>query len=184
MSEPNQNDTQPETPLPPTIPPSLPAPPPPPPAPPQAAQPTRSTRSARNPIVAIVLSLFPGLGQIYNGQLVKALVFFFAWAGSIWLTADGVWQFGLVVPFVYLINLVDAYRSALYLGDRPAKGLEFDEQPESPAWGVGLVILGGVLLLNNLGWLPRYFFARYWPVFIIAAGAAFVWNAVRRRGDV
>ena len=39
----------------------------------------------KSPILALVLSLFPGIGQIYNGQPAKAMVFFFAWAGSIML---------------------------------------------------------------------------------------------------
>ncbi len=33
----------------------------------------------KNPWLALVLSLFPGLGQVYNGQPAKALVFFSAW---------------------------------------------------------------------------------------------------------
>ncbi len=153
----------------------------PPPLPPPPPLPAPASRARRNPIVALVLSLFPGLGQMYNGQLVKALVFFFAWAGAIWFTAEGTWQFGLIIPFVYLLNLIDAYRSAAYLGAKPAASLEFDASPESPAWGLGLVVLGTVLLLNNVGWLPIRALGRYWPLLLIAAGAAFVWTAARRR---
>lgn len=157
------------------------APPPLPPAPPGPA--TTSTRSSRSPIVALLLSLFPGLGQMYNGQLIKAMVFFFAWAGCIWLTGEGDWHFGLIIPFVYLVNLVDAYRTAAYLGNRPAAAFEFDDRPESPAWGIGLVVLGVVLLLNNLGWLPLHTLGRYWPLGLIAAGGAFVWSAIRRNQE-
>src|SRR5882672_674319 len=64
----------------------------------------------KTPVVALVLSLFPGIGQIYNGQPAKALVFFFAWAGSIYLTAETHPFFAFLIAFVYFYNLVDAWR--------------------------------------------------------------------------
>src|SRR6188474_231267 len=60
----------------------------------------------KTPVVALVLSLFPGIGQIYNGQPAKALVFFFAWAGSIYLTAEAHPFFAFLIAFTYFYNLV------------------------------------------------------------------------------
>jgi hypothetical protein len=60
---------------------------PPPPALPPAAGPY--VRLPKSPGLAAFLSLFPGLGQVYNGQIARAFVFFFAWVGSIYLTASG-----------------------------------------------------------------------------------------------
>jgi TM2 domain-containing membrane protein YozV len=148
------------------------------PSPPAEPTPVEPKRTRRQPIVAVLLSVFPGLGQVYNGQIVKALVFFCAWAGSIWLTADGEWLFGLAIPFVYLFNLVDAYRSAALSGPLP---LQPEAQTESPAWGVGLIAIGLLFLLNNLGWLRLAALRRYWPLLLIAAGVAFLWSALRRR---
>ena len=67
-------------------------------------------RLPKNPWVALVLSfVFPGLGQIYNGQPAKALVFFFAFVGAIYgAAADRALPFAFLIPFVYLYNLVDA----------------------------------------------------------------------------
>lgn len=152
-----------------TMPPPLPL------APPPAAERPRSHRA----IVALLLSLFPGMGQVFNGQIVKALVFFFAWVGSIWFTAEGDWRFAFVIPFVYLFNLVDAYRTAAFRG-APPEGVE--PSPESPGWGVGLIGLGFVLLLNNLGWLRLSAFSRYWPLLLILGGAVFLWNTMRSNG--
>ena len=68
-----------------------------PPPPPVTATPRRSGHS---PLFALLLSaLVPGAGQAYNGQPVKGFFLFFL---SV-----------LVIP--YLINLVDAYRSAARL---------------------------------------------------------------------
>jgi TM2 domain-containing membrane protein YozV len=50
----------------------------PPVVPPATAAPAVVTRR-RNPVVAAVLSLVPGLGQVYNLQFRKALAFFAMW---------------------------------------------------------------------------------------------------------
>jgi TM2 domain-containing membrane protein YozV len=152
------------------------APPPPPPA--GAATPRRSLK---NPWVSLVLSfVFPGVGQVYNGQPAKALVFFLAFTGAIYgVTEIGPFPFALLIPFVYLFNLVDAYRGAVLGGDRGTETIE--DVAESPAWGASLVVLGGLLLLHNLGWLHLGSLARFWPVLLIAAGFAFLRGALQRR---
>lgn len=153
-----------------------PLPPPPPPGP-------AAARSQRSPWIALLLSVFPGVGQLYNGQPAKAFVFFFGWVGCIWGASEvaGL-PFGLLIPFVYFYNLVDAYRSACCLNDQ-ATGLDLsrDLATESPAWGVGLVVLGLVLLFNNLGWLSLAALRDYWPVLLIVAGGVFLYGSVQRK---
>jgi hypothetical protein len=141
----------------------------------------------KNPWLALVLSLLPGLGQIYNGQPAKAFVFFFAWVGSI-AGADeiGPFPFAFLIPLVFFYNLIDAHRSAAAINARAAGGLPAPEEEtfESPLWGGGLLVLGLLLLLNNLGWLRLASLARYWPVVLIVAGASFLYSSVqRRRGE-
>ena len=83
----------------------------PPPALPPAAGPY--VRLPKSPGLAAFLSLFPGLGQVYNGQIARAFVFFFSWVGSIYLTSSGhEFPFAFVIPFVYLYNLIDAWKGA------------------------------------------------------------------------
>jgi TM2 domain-containing membrane protein YozV len=138
----------------------------------------------KNPILATVLSLFPGLGQVYNGQPAKAFVFFAVWVTSIWGTAEiNPFPFAFVIPFAYLYNLVDAYRSAAAINARFLGGvaLEEDEGPESPAWGGTLVALGAVLLMHNLGWIDLARLERYWPVLLIAGGIAMVYGSMKKR---
>jgi hypothetical protein len=120
-----------------------------------------------------VLSLFPGIGQIYNGQPAKALVFFFAWAGSIYLTAEANPFFAFLIAFTYFYNLVDAWRSAAVINLRHARGsrIEDEDAVESPAWGAALIGVGALLLFNNLGWLRLAALQRYWPLVLMAAGA-------------
>ena len=137
--------------------------------------------------LAIVLSLFPGLGQVYNGQPAKAFVFFSAWVGSIYGASEiSPFPFAFLIPFVYFYNLIDAYRGANAVNARALGGLPTPEGDdlESPIWGGGLLVLGLLLLLNNLGWLHLASLARYWPVALIVAGAASLYGSVqRRRGE-
>ncbi len=137
-----------------------------------------STPYTKSPIAALLLSVFPGIGQIYNGQPAKAFVFFFAWVSCMYLTAEvGPMPFALLIPFTYFYNLVDAYRSAAALRARGV--VEPEPEPESPAWGGTLVGLGFLLLLNNLGLLRLAALRPFWPVLLIAAGAWFVHQARR-----
>lgn len=160
--------------------PAIPPPPPVPALPPPATGTTPT--SLKNPWVALALSfVFPGVGQVYNGQPAKALVFFLAFAGAIYGTAEvSPFPFAFLIPFVYLFNLVDAYRGAVLSG-RSRDDLE--DVAESPTWGVTLIALGAVLLFHNLGWLNLRAVARFWPLLLIVAGLTFLRGAIQRRKD-
>jgi TM2 domain-containing membrane protein YozV len=139
----------------------------------------------KNPWIALILSfLFPGIGQIYNGQIAKAIFFASAFIGCIFLTASdqGPLPFALFIPFTIFANLVDAYRSATLINARWAgRGVYVEEDnAEGPGWGISLVVIGLVLLFNNLGWLSLAGLARYWPVLLIGAGVAFLWKSVQK----
>ncbi len=155
----------------------------PPPLPPSPA--TAVAKPPKNPGLAALFSfLFPGLGQVYNGQPARALVFFGAFVGSIYATAEiNPLPFALFIPFVYLYNLVDAWRSATLINTRFAGGAREPEEEavESPAWGATLVGIGLVLLANNLGWLELAALRRYWPLLLIAAGVALIYGSLRKR---
>jgi len=147
----------------------------------------------KNPGLAALFSfLFPGLGQVYNGQPARALVFFSAFVGSIYATAEiNPLPFALFIPFAYLYNIVDAWRSASMINARSAGGVVEAEEDvtESPAWGGTLVAMGLVLLFNNLGWFDLAALRRYWPLLLVVAGVALVYGSLRKRkalgkGDV
>jgi TM2 domain-containing membrane protein YozV len=68
----------------------------------------------RNPGVAAVLSFFwCGLGQIYNGQIVKGILMLAAYTVS----AALIWVFiGLITtPILWIWGMVDAYNTATRL---------------------------------------------------------------------
>jgi hypothetical protein len=93
--------------------------------------------------------------------------------------------FALFVPFIYLYNMVDAWRGACQANARAAGGAAEpdDMSAESPAWGGVLVALGLLLLARNLGWISLAALARYWPVLLIAAGAALLSSSLRQKKE-
>jgi TM2 domain-containing membrane protein YozV len=160
-------------------------------APPNAALPPPASaaggpyvRLPKSPGLAAFLSLFPGLGQVYNGKIARAFVFFFAWVGSIYLTATGhEFPFAFVIPFVYLFNIIDAWKGASAINNRFLGGKPEPEESgvESPVWGGSLVAIGLLVLFNNLGWLDLDRLARWWPILLIAVGAYFVYGSIQKK---
>jgi TM2 domain-containing membrane protein YozV len=65
----------------------------------------------KSPGLAAVLSFFVcGLGQIYNGQILKGLIFLVAYAVS-WMMMWIVVGF-ITTPVLWIWGIVDAYRTA------------------------------------------------------------------------
>jgi TM2 domain-containing membrane protein YozV len=156
-------------------------------APTYYAPPPPPAHGLRSPVIALMLSFaFPGAGQIYNGQLSKALFVFSAVAGSIYGVIEaGPIPFALCIPFAYFFNIIDAYRSAVLLNERAAGTVPTAEEQgaESPVWGVCLVVIGLLLLLNNFGVLRLASVARFWPLALIVAGGVFIYQSTGRKND-
>jgi TM2 domain-containing membrane protein YozV len=71
----------------------------------------------KSPGLAAVLSFFIcGLGQIYNGQILKGLVFLCAYAVSWWMMLLVVGFF--TTPILWIWGIVDAYRKAQHINAR------------------------------------------------------------------
>lgn len=83
--------------------------------------PARIPTPLKNPGVAAVLSFFfVGLGQIYNGEIGKGLVFMFC--GFI----SGLMIFILIgivtTPILWIFGILDAYKTAERINSRAATG--------------------------------------------------------------
>ena len=98
----------------------------------------------KNSWLAVVFSfLFPGLGQVYNGEIAKALVFFASFVGSITLVVhDHPFPFAFFIPFIFFFRLIDSFKSATAVNNRFLGGAVPEEKPsESPAsrsWMAGV----------------------------------------------
>jgi hypothetical protein len=171
-----------------TLEPGTPAPPAPAPSsPPPGMAPAGGpyVRLPKSPGLAAFLSLFPGLGQVYNGQIARAFVFFFAFVGSIYLTSEGYpFPFAFCIPFVFFYNMVDAWKGASLINARFLGGqgeVAEESSVESPAWGATLVAIGLLVLFNNLGWLDLDRLARWWPLVLILAGVWLIYASIQKK---
>ena len=91
-------------------------------------------KTDKNPATAAILSfLFMGLGQAYNGEIAKAVVFLILYAISIFLTY---FMIGFVTtPILWIGSVVDAYRSSQKINQMGAA-----RQLPSTASPLGLVM--------------------------------------------
>jgi hypothetical protein len=142
-------------------------------------------RPPKRPVLAMVLGgLFPGVGQLYNGQTAKAFALFASFAAATFLAGDVGMPFGLVIPFVVFYSAIDAYRNAVAINlrwaGRPAI-VEAEDDAESPAWGMVLLGIGVLLLMNNLGILQLASVRRFWPLLLVGAGFIFLRRSLQRR---
>lgn len=160
--------------------------PPPPQTPPASAQTGLTTRH----VISVILALFPGLGHIYNGLYQRGIVLFLLAVGAIYLaTEEGV--MGMVVAFVWLFNIIDAFRQASLIERGYATDLGLQDTPKAPANGqLGLLAGGGLFVIGFLALLDYTFgydidrVWEFWPLGLLAAGAWLMVGAYRqwRRG--
>lgn len=77
----------------------------------------------KNPTVATLLSIVTGLGQLYNGQIFKGIVFFVIMVIACFLMSPWTLFVGFILaPVIWIWNLVDANHSAKRINQRLAAG--------------------------------------------------------------
>ncbi len=166
-----------------------------PPAARTAAQPTiQPPQHARSPILAALFSLFPGLGNVYNGLYLRGVTFFLICFGLIGL-ASGTDEPEVVllvfsVIFVWLFNIFDAYRQATLINFGYPTEVELPKRRTSLGSG-GLVAGSAVFLLGFYGFLRETFnidltfLADHWYVLFMIFGGFLIAQTVmqRRKAD-
>lgn len=130
-----------------------------------------------SPGVALALGFIPGVGAIYNGQIVKAMIQVLLF-GSLIALSDRVGGpldviFGLGGAAFYFYMVIDSYQTAR------AKQMA---QPTPEWFGLGdlkmnapigaalLIGLGASFLLDNLGIHVFQHIGKFWPVMLIVVG--------------
>ena len=142
----------------------------------------------KNPNLAAVLSLFPGLGHIYNGLYMRGITFFLVIVSLIGIADSGPDLFGIAIAFFWLFNVIDSYRQATLINYGYAQDLGLTDLPRHPRASQGGVIAG--ILLAAIGLLAiaeRYFIIDLdwvfdlWPFALVAIGGWMVWASLRDR---
>jgi Domain of unknown function (DUF5668)/B-box zinc finger len=139
------------------------------------------------PAVATVLGFVPGLGAVYNGEYIKALIHVIVFASLIAAMAADLpssFQAFVIVVFIAFCCYmpVDAYRVAKSRSTGEAAPPDLVRGPGSKPIGAFILIgLGILLLLANFGLLERDWFAKAWPVGLVALGGWLLWDQLKGR---
>lgn len=154
----------------------------------------RRVSRSKSVVLACVLSIMPGLGQVYVGYYTRGFVHVFAFASIIALLASGDLSglapfLGISLGFLYLYNIVDAGRRAS-LYNLALQGLGPEKLPEElsgrrGSLGSGIILIGvGVLLLAHLRFdMSLEWLEEWWPLALILFGAYLALQAIRDRRD-
>ena len=159
----------------------------------------------KSPFLAGLLSLMPGIGQIYVGYTALGFIHIAVFAMTIALLASGPAQFGvspfslirifypalsIFLGFFVIYNIVDAVqRATLY--NLAVDGVQGIKLPDvnaslpkirvSEGGGVALIAFGLLLLSNTLFGFPLDWLASWWPLGLVGLGAYLVAKAREER---
>jgi len=156
---------------------------------PAGALPAPHVPGTPNPGLAALLGFIPGLGAVYNGQYVKALIHVLIFGGLIAaLSSDlpnaGYYVFfGIALGCFYFYMPVDAHHVAR--ARRSGQAETGSLLPETTASGkpIGafvLIGLGVLFLLANFGLLQADWFAKAWPAGLVVLGGYLLWTRMRK----
>lgn len=129
-----------------------------------------------SPGTALALGFIPGVGAIYNGQILKAIIQVLIF-GSLCALSGQSGNFGVIFGFgaaaFYCYMVIDSYQVA----KRKQLGEPVDEWPGSgefqwhgPIIAGILIALGVLFLLDNFGIDVFSDIGRFWPILLIAFG--------------
>jgi hypothetical protein len=134
-----------------------------------------------SPFLALILGLIPGVGAVYNGHYAKAVFHVVVFGGIVTLIGAGTVRgleplFVMLAIMFFLYMPIEAYRTARAV----KRGEQVDEfsgllslvfaDSHSPAFGITLIGLGIVFLLQSLGYWRIQNFLPYWPLSLIGLG--------------
>lgn len=133
--------------------------------------------SGPSPGVALALGFIPGVGAIYNGQIIKAVVQVLIFGSLIALGDRAHGGLEAIAPVAaaafYFYMVIDSYQTARNksLGKPVQEWFGFGDMKMNAPIGAALLIgLGALILLDNLGVPVINQLGKYWPVLLIVAG--------------
>jgi TM2 domain-containing membrane protein YozV len=142
----------------------------------------------KSPLLASLLSCFPGLGQIYIGYYQRGFTHAIIVATTITALASGIGgltpMFGVLLAFFWIYNIIDAGRRAS-LYNQAVDGIEGIEMPQeiklggggSVAGGVLLIAIGLVLFLHTRFDVSMAWVEEWWPLGAVILGVYLIYKA-------
>ncbi len=152
----------------------------------------------KSPTLAAILSLMPGLGQVYVGYYQHGFINVLVCASIISLLAGGflgpmVPLGGIFLAFFWTYNMVDAWRKAwlynqMLAGLGPTQLPDEMDKPESKGslvGGVALIAFGALMFAHTKFHFSLEWMEDWWPLALILLGAylIFIWARASFMGD-
>ncbi len=142
-----------------------------------------------SPGIALCLGFIPGVGAIYNGQVVKGMIQVLLFASLLALEHRGgdamSTIFSLAAAAFYFYMVIDSYQTARrkLLGLRTEEWFGLGNAKLNAPVGAGIMIgLGVLFLLDNFGFHVFREVSRFWPVLLIALGFLLLQRRIRGGG--
>jgi hypothetical protein len=140
----------------------------------------------KNPSLAAFLAIFPGMGALYVGNVLKCVTYILIFAVLIVLTSnsqegDAV-VFGLMIAGFYIFQIIDSYNEASKLTrDSSSEGVAGESREDLSLMSAIVVLVIGILFqLVNFDLLTFRQVSRLWPLALIAFGVKIVFNYFKR----
>lgn len=147
---------------------------------------TNMGQREKNPSLAAFLAIFPGMGAIYNGNIIKGIAYMVIFAVLIVLTdhahdPDAV-VFGLMIAGFFIFQVLDSYNEACRINRRPAgdENSSGGKEDLSLFGAITVLAIGIVFQLANLDLLTYRQVTRLWPLVLIVFGIKIVTNYFKR----
>lgn len=151
----------------------------------------------KSPFLAGLLSLMPGIGQVYVGYYKLGFIHIAVFATIIALLASPSFSamspaLGVFLGFFVIYTIVDACRRAtLYnLAVDGVRGIDLPDMNGLPpklqgsvGGGVALIVVGVLLLSNTLFGFSLDWLENWWPLGLVGLGAWLVVKARQERRD-
>jgi hypothetical protein len=146
----------------------------------------RKVQKEKNPALAAFLAIFPGMGAIYNGNIIKGIAYMLIFAVLIVLTdnanePDAV-VFGLLIAGFFIFQIIDSYNEAGKIN----QNILAEENPASQKEDLSLfsaitvLAIGIVFQLANFDLLTYRQVTRLWPLVLIVFGIKIVYDYFKK----
>jgi TM2 domain-containing membrane protein YozV len=140
----------------------------------------------KSPALAAFLAIFPGMGAIYNGNIIKGITYMLIFAVLIVLTdnasePDAV-VFGMLIAGFFIFQVIDSFNEAGKIN----QNVLAEENPASYKEDLSLfsaivvLLIGVVFQLANFDLITYRQVTRLWPLVLIIFGIKIVYNYFKR----
>jgi len=149
-------------------------------------QQAHKAQKEKSPSLAAFLAIFPGMGAMYNGNIIKGITYMLIFAVLIVLTdnandPDGV-VFGLMIAGFFIYQIIDSYNEASKIN----QNILAEENPASQKEDLSLfsavvvLLIGIVFQLANFDLLTYRQVTRLWPLVLIVFGIKIVYDYFKK----